>query len=64
MDDIADPSVSENGPEFTDKPQKRRKPGIVYLSTIPPNMNVSKVRDYFAKFGKIDRVYLQAADNG
>ncbi|XP_076058118.1 uncharacterized protein LOC143035230 [Oratosquilla oratoria] len=42
-----------------EKPGKRRKPGIIYLSSIPINMNVSKIREYFSKYGEIDRVFLQ-----
>jgi RNA recognition motif-containing protein len=41
---------------------KRRKPGLVYLSTIPPRMNVQQLREYFARFGEIGRVYLQPED--
>ncbi|KAG7169905.1 activator of basal transcription 1-like [Homarus americanus] len=55
------PSHSEGSP--FEKSVKKRKPGIVYLSTIPPNMNVTKIREYFGKFGELDRVFLQAAEN-
>ena len=62
MEDAA-PLLSENGLEEEKRP-KRRKPGIVYLSTIPPNMNVAKIRQYFSSFGTLDRVFLQAVDKG
>ncbi|KAL7648052.1 UNVERIFIED_CONTAM: hypothetical protein RMT77_001669 [Armadillidium vulgare] len=39
---------------------KRRKPGILYLSTVPPRMNIPALRIYFGKFGQIGRVYFQA----
>lgn len=38
---------------------KKNKPGIVYLSTIPYHMTVKSVREYFSKYGEIDRLFLQ-----
>lgn len=43
---------------------KKKKRGIIYLSSIPRYMNVSKIREYFSECGEIGRVYLQLADNG
>lgn len=60
--------VPENGSDcdtendFLIKPQlkkKTRKRGIIYLSTIPPYMNVAKIREIFGQFGEVGRVYLQ-----
>ncbi|RLU17161.1 hypothetical protein DMN91_011230 [Ooceraea biroi] len=45
------------------KPGKKVKRGIVYLSTIPKYMNVSMIREIFAEYGKLGRVYLQLAEN-
>merc|ERR1739838_675975 len=39
---------------------KRRKPGIIYLSSIPPNMDVSQIRQYFSEYGQLNRVFLQS----
>lgn len=58
------PLLSQNGDQSMEKRPKRRKPGIVYLSSIPPNMNVAKIREYFSRFGALDRVFLQAMDKG
>ncbi|CAH1130606.1 unnamed protein product [Ceutorhynchus assimilis] len=41
---------------------KPSKKGILYLSTIPPYMNVTKIREVFSEFGKVGRVYLQLLD--
>lgn len=41
------------------KKKKTRKRGIVYLSTIPPYMNVAKIREIFSEFGEVGRIYLQ-----
>ncbi|ROT62973.1 hypothetical protein C7M84_019156 [Penaeus vannamei] len=55
----ADTTLSD---EDLEPPTKRRKPGIIYLSIIPPNMNVADVRDYFSNFGEVDRMFLQAGN--
>lgn len=43
---------------------KKRKRGIVYLSSIPKYMNIAKIRELFSVYGKIGRIYLQLAENG
>ena len=43
---------------------KKKKRGIIYLSTIPKYMNVIKVREIFSQYGEIGRVYLQLAEHG
>ena len=35
------------------------KPGIVYLSRIPPSMNPLKVKNLLSQFGEVDRTFLQ-----
>ncbi|TMW47370.1 hypothetical protein DOY81_007543 [Sarcophaga bullata] len=42
-----------------DKPKKKRKKGIIYISNIPKHMNVTRIREILGEFGKIGRVYLQ-----
>ncbi|KAG0710098.1 Activator of basal transcription 1 [Chionoecetes opilio] len=56
------PLLSQDAEHSMEERPKRRKPGIVYLSSIPPNMNVAKMREYFSKFGALDRMFLQAMD--
>ncbi|XP_043285408.1 activator of basal transcription 1-like [Venturia canescens] len=41
---------------------KKKKRGIIYLSTIPKYMNVTKLRELMSTYGKVGRVYLQLAD--
>ncbi|XP_038208201.1 pre-rRNA-processing protein esf2-like [Zerene cesonia] len=41
--------------------KKTRKRGIIYLSTIPPYMNVAKIREIFSVFGEVGRIYLQSS---
>ncbi|XP_076380917.1 activator of basal transcription 1 [Megalopta genalis] len=40
-----------------------RKRGIVYLSSIPKYMNITKIREIFSEYGQVGRVYLQLAEN-
>jgi RNA recognition motif-containing protein len=42
--------------------RKKRKCGIIYISTLPPHMNVTKIREIFSTYGDIGRVFLQPAD--
>lgn len=43
---------------------KQPKRGIIYLSTIPPFINVSKIREIFSQYGTVGRIYLQLDDLG
>ncbi|KAK5646815.1 hypothetical protein RI129_005279 [Pyrocoelia pectoralis] len=50
-------------PQTNEEPKKKLpKKGIIYLSTIPPYLNVSKIREIFSEYGSIGRVYLQLED--
>lgn len=37
---------------------KKFKKGIIYLSKIPPHMNVTQLTEFMSRFGEIGRVYL------
>ncbi len=39
--------------------KKKKTPGVIYLSRIPTKMNVKLIRDYFSRFGTVDRIYLE-----
>lgn len=52
----------ENNEAETSFKAKKPKRGIIYLSSIPPYMNVSRIREYFTEFGTVGRIYLQLAD--
>ncbi|GAB0098409.1 pre-rRNA-processing protein esf2-like [Sergentomyia squamirostris] len=45
--------------ESSEKPEKKRKKGIIYISNIPRYMTVSIMKELLGEFGKIGRVYLQ-----
>ncbi|XP_060818870.1 activator of basal transcription 1-like [Bombus pascuorum] len=42
---------------------KRKKRGIVYLSSIPKYMNITKIRELFSIYGKVGRIYCQLEEN-
>ncbi|KAF7287129.1 hypothetical protein GWI33_002505 [Rhynchophorus ferrugineus] len=56
-----EPSGS-NSLQKNEKIHKPSKRGIIYLSTIPPYMNVTTIRECFSQFGKLGRVYLQLSN--
>lgn len=43
--------------------KKKRKRGIVYLSSIPKYMNVALIKNLFGEYGSVGRVYLQLSDH-
>lgn len=48
------------GPSGLDKNQsKKKKRGILYLSSIPKYMNVTILREMLSQYAKIGRIYLQ-----
>uniref|UniRef100_A0A0K2UH24 Activator of basal transcription 1 n=1 Tax=Lepeophtheirus salmonis TaxID=72036 RepID=A0A0K2UH24_LEPSM len=54
---FVDHEEGENGKGRNGK--KKKKPGIIYLSSIPHGFNVSRTTAYFSKFGQVGRVFLQ-----
>merc|ERR1711913_83596 len=48
----------------TEEEARRKKPGIIFLSSIPQGMNVSQTTQYFCQFGKVARVFLQPDTKG
>jgi RNA recognition motif-containing protein len=43
--------------------KKKSTPGVLFLSRIPTKMNVRIIRDYFSKYGTVDRIYLEPKGN-
>ena len=41
---------------------KKKKPGIIYLSSIPTDYNVARTITFFSQFGKVGRVFLQPGE--
>lgn len=42
-----------------DAPAKKKKRGIIYLSTIPKHMTVSIARDMFSQYADVGRMFFQ-----
>lgn len=51
--------TENNYDDTKNSPKKTKEPGIVYLSRVPPFMNVSKVRQIFGEYGEVGRIFLQ-----
>ena len=49
----------QNIPMAVPDKSNKKKPGIIFLSSIPPGFNVSTSIAFFSQFGKIGRVFLQ-----
>lgn len=45
--------------DSTEKPQKKKKRGIIYISTIPKHMNVTILREMLGQHAKLGRIFLQ-----
>lgn len=50
---------SSNCEESVEKPSKKKKRGIIYISTIPKHMNVTILREMLGQHAKIGRIFLQ-----
>jgi len=50
-----------SGSEIKNSKKKKSavRPGIIYLSRIPPYMKPLKIRHIFSDFGEVGRVFLQ-----
>lgn len=46
------------------KPLKKRKKGIIYISSIPQHMNVAICRELMEQFGEVGRIFLQPDKKG
>ena len=56
------PPTLEEQPTKTQDESKKTKPGIIYLSRIPPAMNPLKIRKSLQQYGTIGRLFLQPED--
>ncbi|EPT31996.1 pre-rRNA-processing protein, putative [Toxoplasma gondii ME49] len=52
-------SSSGDGPSLLVTKKRKREPGIVYISRIPPRMNRAALRRYFDRFGQLGRLHIQ-----
>ena len=50
---------SDNDTRKSERKKSSVRPGIIYLSRIPPYMKPLKVRQIFSEYGEVGRVFLQ-----
>lgn len=43
----------------TEKPLKKKKKGIIYISSIPKHMNVAILKDMLGQYAQVGRLFLQ-----
>uniref|UniRef100_T1IYM0 Activator of basal transcription 1 n=1 Tax=Strigamia maritima TaxID=126957 RepID=T1IYM0_STRMM len=55
----SEPSSSSIELVESTKPERKIESGIIYLSTIPPTMNVKTIRQFFSKFGQTGNIFLK-----
>ena len=44
---------------FSAKKEKKEKPGVIYLSSVPEYMSVQKLRNIFSEYGEVGRTFFQ-----
>ncbi|XP_071491815.1 activator of basal transcription 1-like [Diadema antillarum] len=55
------PSTSDTE-DVKSKADKTTKPGIIYMSRVPPLMRPQRIKKIFSQYGEIGRVFLQPED--
>ncbi len=63
QEELSDEGIDEEIEDEEEKPKRRKKPGIVYLSSIPPGMNPQLVREFLGIHGEIGKSFLQPIES-
>lgn len=63
IDEPEQDDLQEGTSKQLQKPTKKRKHGIIYLSSIPKYMTVSILREFLSEYAPVGRIYLQASNN-
>uniref|UniRef100_A0A1Q3F3N0 Activator of basal transcription 1 n=1 Tax=Culex tarsalis TaxID=7177 RepID=A0A1Q3F3N0_CULTA len=58
-DDQEQPTPAKRSKVKLVTPLKKKKPGIIYISSIPKHMNVTILRELLEPYGDVGRIYLQ-----
>lgn len=59
-EDINDPQDEpEEMDQVVEVKPKKKKSGIIYVSSIPRHMNVAILRELFSEFGAVGRIFLE-----
>jgi ESF2/ABP1 family protein len=59
-EDLSDEALED---EEMEKSKSRKKPGIIYLSSIPSGMNPQLVREFLGVHGEIGKSFLQPIES-
>jgi len=59
LEDEDDEEEEEVGRVSPEAKAKRKKPGVIYLSSVPDGFNVSQTTAFFSEFGRVGRIFLQ-----
>ena len=60
--DLADEDLADEDLADEDVKKSRSKPGVIYLSRVPPFMKPNKVRNIMSQYGEVGRIFLQPED--
>lgn len=52
-------TAGPSGSDAAERPPKKKKRGIIYISSIPKYMNVTILREMLSQHAKIGRIFLQ-----
>uniref|UniRef100_A0A8D8NXS5 Activator of basal transcription 1 n=1 Tax=Culex pipiens TaxID=7175 RepID=A0A8D8NXS5_CULPI len=58
-DDQEEPAAAKRPKLKLVTPLQKKKPGIIYISSIPKHMNVTILRELLEPYGDVGRIYLQ-----
>ena len=62
-DEDIEEEIEDELEDEEEKPKRRKKPGIIYLSSIPPGMNPQLVREFLGVHGEIGKSFLQPIES-
>ncbi|CAG0915606.1 unnamed protein product [Notodromas monacha] len=67
VEDETQQQCSDDNSEIRNAPnsekKRKRKAGVIYMSTVPRTLTVAQIRSLMSQFGKVGRIFLQPEDN-
>jgi ESF2/ABP1 family protein len=57
--DDTESAVDKPLTKVVDTSKKKKKAGVMYLSTVPQSMTVAQLRQFMSQFGEVGRIFLQ-----
>lgn len=53
------PGLKDKMASKTTKMKKKKKPGVLYLASVPRTLTVAQLRSFMSQFGTVGRIFLQ-----